>query len=60
MKRVLVIYVPSVIHWIGAYSVIGLLWRLFAIPGLAVFSLCILAFLCLPIPFSFEEKEEDE
>lgn len=60
MKRVFVIYVPSVIHWVGAFTAIGLLKSLFDIPLLAVVSLSVLAVLCLPIPFTIETQEEDE
>lgn len=60
MKRVFVIYVPSVIHWVGAFTAIGLIKSLFGIPLIAVVSLSILAMLCLPIPFTIETQEEDE
>lgn len=59
MKRVLVIYVPAVIHWVGAFTTIGLLVLFFSLPGLAILALSLLAVLCLPFPFTVEEVEDE-
>ena len=58
MKQVLVIYVASIVHWVGAYTTIGMLYVLLEFPGILTFLLGLLAFVCLPPIFAIEEKED--
>lgn len=59
-KHVL-IYLVSIIHWVGAGVTIGLLHSLFHLPAIAVVSLLILCFLVLPpIVQVVDGDEKDE
>ncbi len=47
-KKHILIYLVSIIHWIGAGSVIGLLYSFGVLPPIAIFSLIVLCFFVLP------------
>jgi hypothetical protein len=57
-KEVLLIYLPAIVHWFGAYTTIGLLYVLFNIPMLVVVLLCMLGLLVLPPIFRIVKKED--
>jgi hypothetical protein len=57
-KEVLLIYLPAIVHWFGAYTTIGLLYVLFNIPMLIVVLLCMLGLLVLPPIFRIVKKED--
>lgn len=47
-KKHILIYLVSIIHWVGAGVTIGLIHSLFNLPTIAIVSLIILCFLVLP------------
>lgn len=47
-QRHVLIYLTSIIHWVGSGGVIGLLYSYGVLPPIAVFSLIALCFLVLP------------
>jgi hypothetical protein len=59
-KEVLLIYLPAIVHWFGAYTTIGLLYVLFNIPMLVVVLLCMLGLLVLPPIFRIVKKGEED
>lgn len=60
-KEVLYIYLVSVIHWTGYFSVLGVLQYFSALPNWALISLAIFGFFVLPPIFRIVKKDvEDE
>lgn len=47
-QKHILIYLTSIIHWVGAGGLIGLLYSYGVLPPIAVFSLIVLCFLVLP------------
>lgn len=56
-KEVLYIYLVSVIHWTGYFSVLGVLHYFDVVPGLLLVGLGVLGFLLLPPIFEIVKKD---
>jgi len=57
-KKHVLIYLVSIIHWVGTFTAIGLIHSLFGLPAIVLVSLIILAFLVLPPIFRIVDDKD--
>ena len=59
-KEVLLIYLPSIVHWLGYFTTVGLVYSLFGIAEWIVVLLCFFGFMILPPIFRIVKKGEED